>query len=156
MFPLELQLSALMRFLTDPAQTPNLKVKIATLRYLTQLAAMMDPGGVASVASSPSPGGSSDQFANALAKIISWTHTEMSMLGGKGGDIRKSAQQVLITLFNLNTPLVTMKLASLPKDYQVLARLDAFSCLTIAPLNTICTFFMLNYRKLHIVWFKVI
>lgn len=115
-FPLELQLSALMRFLTDPAQTPNLKVKVATLRYLTQLAAMMDPGGLSSVASSPSPGGGSDQFANALAKIISWTQTEL--MGGKGGDIRKSAQQALLTLFNLNTPLVTMKLASLPKDYQ--------------------------------------
>ncbi|XP_034257106.1 CLIP-associating protein 1-A isoform X3 [Thrips palmi] len=118
MFPLELQLSALMRFLTDPAQTPNLKVKVATLRYLTQLAAMMDPGGLAAAASNPSPGGGSDQFANALAKIISWTQTELSMLGGKGGDIRKAAQQALITLFNLNTPLVTMKLASLPKDYQ--------------------------------------
>lgn len=118
MFPLELQLSALMRFLTDPAQTPNLKVKVATLRYLTQLAAMMDPSGLASVASSPSPGGGSDQFTNALAKVISWTQTELTMLGGKSGDIRKSAQQALITLFNLNTPLVTMKLASLPKDYQ--------------------------------------
>ncbi|KAK3927671.1 CLIP-associating protein 2 [Frankliniella fusca] len=117
-FPLELQLSALMRFLTDPAQTPNLKVKVATLRYLTQLAAMMDPGGLSSVASFSSPGGGSDQFTNALAKIISWTQTELSMMGGKGGDIRKSAQQALITLFNLNTPLVTMKLASLPKDYQ--------------------------------------
>ena len=112
-------MSALMRFLTDPAQTPNVKVKKATLRYLTQLAAMMDPTGLASVASSPSPGGGSDQFTNALAKIISWTQTELSMLGGKGGDIQKSAQQALITLFNLNTPLVTRKLASLPKDYQV-------------------------------------
>lgn len=118
MFPLELQLSALMRFLTDPAQTPNFKVKVATLRYLTQLAAMMDPGGLAAAASNPSPGGGSDQFANALAKIISWTQTELSVLGSKGGEIRKAAQQALITLFNLNTPLVTMKLASLPKDYQ--------------------------------------
>jgi len=102
-------MNALMRFLTDPAQTPNIKVKVATLRYLTQLASMMDPSGF---------NGSGDQTAAALAKIISWTMSDVTGSASKTGDIKKAAQQALIALFNLNAPQVTKKMSTLSKEYQ--------------------------------------
>ncbi|CAB1320677.1 unnamed protein product [Coregonus sp. 'balchen'] len=48
----------------------------------------------------------------AVSRIITWT-TEP-----KSSDVRKAAQSVLISLFQLNTPEFTMLLAALPKTFQ--------------------------------------
>lgn len=91
-----------MRFLVDQTQTPNSKVKVAVLSYLTQLTAQMEPMHFSS--------GKDTRMA--LSKIIGWTND-------KSVDIRKAAQNTVIALFNLNTPEVTMLLSQLPKEYQV-------------------------------------
>ncbi|KAG7256610.1 hypothetical protein CRUP_027131, partial [Coryphaenoides rupestris] len=48
----------------------------------------------------------------AVSRIITWT-TEP-----KSSDVRKAAQVVLISLFELNTPEFTMLLGALPKTFQ--------------------------------------
>ncbi|XP_017158399.1 CLIP-associating protein 1-B-like isoform X9 [Poecilia reticulata] len=101
-FPLELQFNILMRFIVDQTQTPNLKVKVAILRYIEALARQMDPADFVN----------SSETRLAVSRIITWT-TEP-----KSADVRKAAQVVLIALFELNTPEFTMLLGALPKTFQ--------------------------------------
>jgi CLIP-associating protein 1/2 len=101
-------MNAVMRFLVDATQTPNSKVKVAILSFLTQLATHMEPSAFCPVTTS-----SRDSTPTALAKIIGWTGD------AKSGEIRKAAEAAVIALFNLNTPQVTMILAGLPAEYQV-------------------------------------
>uniref|UniRef100_H3C516 Cytoplasmic linker associated protein 1 n=1 Tax=Tetraodon nigroviridis TaxID=99883 RepID=H3C516_TETNG len=100
-FPYEQQFNILMRFIVDQTQTPNLKVKVAILRYIEALARQMDPAFV-----------NSSETRLAVSRIITWT-TEP-----KSSDVRKAAQVVLIALFELNTPEFTMLLGALPKTFQ--------------------------------------
>nr|XP_009292688.1 CLIP-associating protein 2 isoform X41 [Danio rerio] len=101
-FPNDLQFTILMRFTVDQTQTPNLKVKVAILKYIETLTLQMEP----------------QDFVNtgetrlAVSRIITWT-TEP-----KSSDVRKAAQSVLISLFQLNTPEFTMLLGALPKTFQ--------------------------------------
>ncbi|XP_023185218.1 CLIP-associating protein 1-A-like isoform X4 [Xiphophorus maculatus] len=101
-FPLELQFNILMRFIVDQTQTPNLKVKVAILRYIEALARQMDPADFVN----------SSETRLAVSRVITWT-TEP-----KSADVRKAAQVVLIALFELNTPEFTMLLGALPKTFQ--------------------------------------
>ncbi|XP_032412023.1 CLIP-associating protein 1-like isoform X1 [Xiphophorus hellerii] len=129
-FPLELQFNILMRFIVDQTQTPNLKVKVAILRYIEALARQMDPADFVN----------SSETRLAVSRVITWT-TEP-----KSADVRKTlhtwagedrssaaslpreghleerckqaAQVVLIALFELNTPEFTMLLGALPKTFQ--------------------------------------
>ncbi|XP_076008502.1 CLIP-associating protein 1-B-like isoform X2 [Genypterus blacodes] len=133
-FPFEQQFNILMRFIVDQTQTPNLKVKVAILRYIEALARQMDPGDFSN----------SSETRLAVSRIITWT-TEP-----KSSDVRKTlqnwagedfsgrpstvaslpgeanleerckqaAQVVLIALFELNTPEFTMLLGALPKTFQ--------------------------------------
>ncbi|XP_070405722.1 CLIP-associating protein 1 isoform X23 [Nothobranchius furzeri] len=101
-FPYELQFNILMRFIVDQTQTPNLKVKVAILRYIEALARQMDPADFVN----------SSETRLAVSRIITWT-TEP-----KSSDVRKAAQVVLIALFELNTPEFTMLLGALPKTFQ--------------------------------------
>uniref|UniRef100_A0A8C9VYK9 Cytoplasmic linker associated protein 2 n=1 Tax=Scleropages formosus TaxID=113540 RepID=A0A8C9VYK9_SCLFO len=101
-FPNDLQFTILMRFTVDQTQTPNLKVKVAILRYIETLALQMDPGDFVN----------SSETRLAVSRIITWT-TEP-----KSSDVRKAAQSVLISLFQLNTPEFTMLLGALPKTFQ--------------------------------------
>ncbi|XP_051642965.1 CLIP-associating protein 1 isoform X35 [Pseudopipra pipra] len=101
-FPFDQQFNILMRFIVDQTQTPNLKVKVAILKYIESLARQMDPTDF----------GNSSETRLAVSRIITWT-TEP-----KSSDVRKAAQIVLISLFELNTPEFTMLLGALPKTFQ--------------------------------------
>ncbi|XP_078008114.1 CLIP-associating protein 2 isoform X24 [Phascolarctos cinereus] len=101
-FPNDLQFNILMRFTVDQTQTPSLKVKVAILKYIETLAQQMDPGDFVN----------SSETRLAVSRIITWT-TEP-----KSSDVRKAAQAVLISLFELNTPEFTMLLGALPKTFQ--------------------------------------
>ncbi|XP_067891006.1 CLIP-associating protein 1a isoform X2 [Heterodontus francisci] len=133
-FPFDQQFNILMRFIVDQTQTPNLKVKVAILKYIERLARQMDPADFVN----------SSETRLAVSRIITWT-TEP-----KSSDVRKTvhswlsdevlarscsstsgpgeigleekckqaAQVVLISLFELNTPEFTMLLGALPKTFQ--------------------------------------
>ncbi|XP_077584433.1 CLIP-associating protein 1a isoform X16 [Stigmatopora nigra] len=101
-FPFDQQFNILMRFIVDQTQTPNLKVKVAILKYIECLARQMDPTDFVN----------SSETRLAVSRIITWT-TEP-----KSSDVRKAAQIVLISLFELNTPEFTMLLGALPKTFQ--------------------------------------
>ncbi|CDQ71123.1 unnamed protein product [Oncorhynchus mykiss] len=101
-FPFDHQFNILMRFIVDQTQTPNLKVKVAILKYIESLARQMDPTDFVN----------SSETRLAVSRIITWT-TEP-----KSSDVRKAAQVVLISLFELNTPEFTMLLGALPKTFQ--------------------------------------
>ncbi|XP_064182817.1 CLIP-associating protein 1a isoform X9 [Anguilla rostrata] len=101
-FPFDQQFNILMRFIVDQTQTPNLKVKVAILKYIESLARQMDPADFVN----------SSETRLAVSRIITWT-TEP-----KSSDVRKAAQVVLISLFELNTPEFTMLLGALPKTFQ--------------------------------------
>lgn len=62
-----------MRFIVDQTQTPNLKVKVAILRYIEALARQMDPADFVN----------SSETRLAVSRIITWT-TEP-----KSSDVRK-------------------------------------------------------------------
>ncbi|XP_047186175.1 CLIP-associating protein 2 isoform X16 [Scophthalmus maximus] len=101
-FPNDLQFTILMRFTVDQTQTPNLKVKVAILKYIETLTLQMEAPDFVN----------SSETRLAVSRIITWT-TEP-----KSSDVRKAAQLVLISLFQLNTPEFTMLLAALPKTFQ--------------------------------------
>uniref|UniRef100_A0A8C7FUP1 Cytoplasmic linker associated protein 2 n=1 Tax=Oncorhynchus kisutch TaxID=8019 RepID=A0A8C7FUP1_ONCKI len=107
-FPNDLQFTILMRFTVDQTQTPNLKVnvclsvKVAVLKYIETLTLQMEPQDFVN----------SSETRLAVSRVITWT-TEP-----KSSDVRKAAQSVLISLFQLNTPEFTMLLAALPKTFQ--------------------------------------
>uniref|UniRef100_A0A663N3V3 Cytoplasmic linker associated protein 1 n=1 Tax=Athene cunicularia TaxID=194338 RepID=A0A663N3V3_ATHCN len=79
-----------------------LDVKVAILKYIESLARQMDPTDFVN----------SSETRLAVSRIITWT-TEP-----KSSDVRKAAQIVLISLFELNTPEFTMLLGALPKTFQ--------------------------------------
>ncbi|XP_057683934.1 CLIP-associating protein 2 isoform X4 [Corythoichthys intestinalis] len=101
-FPNDLQFTILMRFTVDQTQTPNLKVKVAILRYIETLTLQMEAPDFVN----------SSETRLAVSRIITWTTDP------KSSDVRKAAQAVLIALFQLNTPEFSMLLAALPKTFQ--------------------------------------
>nr|XP_029135946.1 CLIP-associating protein 1-like [Labrus bergylta] len=133
-FPYEQQFNILMRFIVDQTQTPNLKVKVAILRYIEALARLMDPADFVN----------SSETRLAVSRIITWTTEPKSSdvrkslqnwagedfsgrastaasLPGEGNleeRCKQAAQVVLIALFELNTPEFTMLLGALPKTFQ--------------------------------------
>uniref|UniRef100_A0A4W6EYS3 Cytoplasmic linker associated protein 1 n=1 Tax=Lates calcarifer TaxID=8187 RepID=A0A4W6EYS3_LATCA len=127
-FPYEQQFNILMRFIVDQTQTPNLKVKVAILRYIEALARQMDPADFVN----------SSETRLAVSRIITWTtepkSSDVRKVGGLVGRpstvaslpgegnleerCKQAAQVVLIALFELNTPEFTMLLGALPKTFQ--------------------------------------
>ncbi|XP_028427792.1 CLIP-associating protein 1-B isoform X4 [Perca flavescens] len=133
-FSYEQQFNILMRFIVDQTQTPNLKVKVAILRYIEALARQMDPGDFVN----------SSETRLAVSRIITWTTepkssdvrktlhswagedfsgrpSTVASLPGEGNmeeRCKQAAQVVLIALFELNTPEFTMLLGALPKTFQ--------------------------------------
>ncbi|OAD54263.1 CLIP-associating protein 1 [Eufriesea mexicana] len=99
-FPGEQLLPAVMRYLTDPTQTPNSRVKVATLMFITQIAETAEPSAL------------NNSAGTALARLLDWSNDVKSQ------DVRRHAQNAVISLYNLNPPKVTMLLADLPKYYQ--------------------------------------
>ncbi|XP_066514879.1 CLIP-associating protein 1-like, partial [Hoplias malabaricus] len=133
-FPYDQQFNILMRFIVDQTQTPNLKVKVAILKYIESLARQMDPTDFVN----------SSETRLAVSRIITWTtepkssdvrktlHSwvseELSLRLGSLASLplegnledrcKQAAQMVLICLFELNTPEFTMLLGALPKTFQ--------------------------------------
>ncbi|TRZ03758.1 hypothetical protein DNTS_009747 [Danionella cerebrum] len=133
-FPFDQQFNILMRFIVDQTQTPNLKVKVAILKYIESLARQMDPADFVN----------SSETRLAVSRIITWTTEPKSsdvrktlhnwaceefsgrpsttaLLPGEGQleeRCKQAAQVVLISLFELNTPEFTMLLGALPKTFQ--------------------------------------
>uniref|UniRef100_UPI00358FFD98 CLIP-associating protein 1-like isoform X2 n=2 Tax=Myxine glutinosa TaxID=7769 RepID=UPI00358FFD98 len=101
-FPCELQFSILMRFIVDQTQSSSLKMKVAVLWYIEKLSKRMKPNDFANTS----------EARLAMSRIITWTSEPKSL------DVRKAAQAVLISLFDLNTPMYTMLLGALPKTFQ--------------------------------------
>lgn len=66
-----------MRFIVDQTQTPNLKVKVAILRYIEALARQMDPADFVN----------SSETRLAVSRVITWT-TEP-----KSSDVRKVGER---------------------------------------------------------------
>uniref|UniRef100_A0A8D3CCM9 Cytoplasmic linker associated protein 1a n=1 Tax=Scophthalmus maximus TaxID=52904 RepID=A0A8D3CCM9_SCOMX len=126
-FPFDQQFNILMRFIVDQTQTPNLKVKVAILKYIESLARQMDPTDFVN----------SSETRLAVSRIITWTTEPKSSDVRKVGQLsasstaallstesnqeercKQAAQVVLISLFELNTPEFTMLLGALPKTFQ--------------------------------------
>lgn len=101
-FSYEDQLMVIFKFLVDQTQTPNSKVKLATLQYLKSLVTLVESADI--------PVNKDSEMA--LAKIITWTSEP------KSGDIRRAAHQALVSMFNTHTPQMTQIVAKLPQVYQ--------------------------------------
>lgn len=106
-FPIPLQITLVYRFLLDTTQTPNTKVKVAVLNYLTSLCNMAEPNQF--VAKPPAK--------QVLLKIINFSQDM------KSSEIRNAAKICIVAMWNCNTPQVTMLLAELPKEQQDVASL---------------------------------
>ena len=101
-FSYEDQLAVIFKFLVDQTQTPNSKVKLATLQYLRSLVTLVESADV--------PTNKDSEMA--LAKIITWTSEP------KSADIRRAAHQAIVSMFNTHTPQMTLVLGKLPQVYQ--------------------------------------
>lgn len=102
-FDLDLQFKILIQFIKEnTTQTSNLKVKVAVLKFLQDIICLMEAVDFHTT----------EDLKHAVCKIVSFTAEPKSV------DVRKTAQAVLIALFNLNTPEFSMMLADLPKSIQ--------------------------------------
>jgi len=101
-FSYEEQLMVIFKFLVDQTQTPNSKVKLATLQYLKSLVTLVESADI--------PINKDSEMA--LAKIITWTSEP------KSGDIRRAAHQALVSMFNTHTPQMTTIVGKLPQVYR--------------------------------------
>ncbi|XP_050734473.1 CLIP-associating protein 2-like isoform X5 [Eriocheir sinensis] len=101
-FPCDQQFIVIMRFLVDQTQTPNSKVKVATLTYLKCLVDVMELGDLTASPDTPV----------ALAKILTWTADQKFL------DIRRAASAAFIAMFNCNMTEFTALLQQLPPACQ--------------------------------------
>uniref|UniRef100_A0A336MCT2 CSON009687 protein n=1 Tax=Culicoides sonorensis TaxID=179676 RepID=A0A336MCT2_CULSO len=106
-FPAELQMSCVFRILADNAQTPNVKTKHATVKFLSDLAQKYCK---------------SEQFVSthpadkAMVKIIQFAVDPKSM------ELRATARLCIVHLYNCNAASMTMLLSGLPKQSQDTAK----------------------------------
>ncbi len=109
-FPADLQVQSIFRFVVDPTQTPNTRVKLAALHYLIKLTTVADPGATFS------PSNSSKDYASvALNKIIGWAMTDNAK---STPELRKVSSEVILALFNLNPSQVARRFSEMPLEYQ--------------------------------------
>ena len=101
-FSYEEQLMVVFKFIVDQTQTPNSKVKLATLQYLKSLVTLVESADV--------PINKDSEMA--LAKIITWTAEP------KSADIRRAAHSSLVSMFNTHTPQMSSIVSNLPQMYQ--------------------------------------
>jgi CLIP-associating protein 1/2 len=110
-FPCDSQLTAVFKFLTDPTQTPNAKMKIFAMSYISKLAVTTDPGSAFPSAAD----GKKDYATLALTKMIGWT---MGNNIKQGPELRRAAQESILALYSLNASQITLRLSQLPEEYQ--------------------------------------
>ncbi|KRY60019.1 CLIP-associating protein 1 [Trichinella britovi] len=101
-FPIEAQFQALTRYLVDPTQTPNVKMKLNVLNYLNALIYSMQSSHLTDTA----------DMRMAISRIVQWTGEP------KSTEVRRTAQATLLALFSLNTAMFTQILSSFSKAYQ--------------------------------------
>ncbi|XP_055919466.1 CLIP-associating protein isoform X8 [Eupeodes corollae] len=106
-FPTDIQMKDVFRILSDSAQTPPTKTKIAILKFLTNLATSYCTAG-----DFPNQG----PVEKAILKIVQLAGDQKSV------ELRGQARLCLIALYNCNTPYMTQILSSLPKTCQDSAR----------------------------------
>lgn len=108
-FPTDLQMKDVFRILSDSAQTPCTKTRIAILKFLTSLANTY-------CKNTDFPGAEEGIVLpiveKALLKIVQMAGDQKSL------ELRNQARHCLIALYNLNTPQMTKVLSTLPKGYQ--------------------------------------
>jgi len=111
-FPCDFQLTAVFKFLTDPTQTPNVKIKIFAMSYISQLAVSADSGSIfVSVVN-----GKKDYATLALIKMIGWTMCNNNIK--QGSELRRASQEAILALYSLNASQITLRLSQLPEEYQ--------------------------------------
>ncbi|KAF2350464.1 Armadillo-type fold [Trinorchestia longiramus] len=101
-FPCDAQFQVIMRYLVDPTQTPNNKVKLSILTYLKCLVDGMERKDLSSSADTPV----------ALVKILTWTADQKSV------DIRRASAACFVAMFNCNQLEFTNLLHQLPSACQ--------------------------------------
>ncbi|KRY21969.1 CLIP-associating protein 1-B [Trichinella patagoniensis] len=101
-FPVEAQFQALTRYLVDPTQTPNVKMKLNVLNYLNALIYSMQSSHLTDTA----------DMRMAISRIVQWTGEP------KSTEVRRTAQATLLALFSLNTAMFSQILSSFSKAYQ--------------------------------------
>lgn len=107
-FPPEVQMQMVFRILSDVVQTPNVKARTATLRFLTKLAQ--------SYCTASQFTGNSIDADKAVSKIVQFTQDK------KSKELKEQACHCLIALYNCNPPAMTALLSQLPKSVQDVAR----------------------------------
>lgn len=106
-FPTDIQMKDVFRILSDSAQTPPTKTKIAILKFLTNLATSYCTAGDLPI---------QGPVEKAILKIVQLAGDQKSV------ELRGQARLCLIALYNCNTPNMTKILSSLPKTCQDSAR----------------------------------
>lgn len=91
-FPTDLQMQCVFRILSDSAQTPPIKTKIAILKFLTNLATSY-----CTAINFPNQ----NPYDKAISKIVQMSTDQ------KSAELRGQARQCLIALYNCNTPNVS-------------------------------------------------
>ncbi|XP_075748296.1 CLIP-associating protein 1-B isoform X5 [Rhipicephalus microplus] len=105
-FPHGDQFQAVVRYITDPTQTPNIKVKITILRYLMTLLHAMDSGDL--LVNTP-------ETHSMVAKIFAWIRDQ------KSPELKRHAQEVIVSIFKLRPGEINGLLSRLDPDNQALA-----------------------------------
>jgi len=105
-FPKLLQFNVLIQFISDNKLTPVLKVKITSLQYLLNLILQMDPSDL-----NCKQNNNKEEFDQFLIKIITWTEDK------KSAQLRSLSQDIILELFNLNTPEFCGIISQLPTNY---------------------------------------
>ncbi|KAH7951660.1 hypothetical protein HPB52_011145 [Rhipicephalus sanguineus] len=105
-FPHGDQFQAVVRYITDPTQTPNIKVKITILRYLMSLLQAMDSGDL--LVNTP-------ETHSMVAKIFAWIRDQ------KSPELKRHAQEVIVSIFKLRPAEINGLLSRLDPDNQALA-----------------------------------
>lgn len=110
-FPCDLQLTAVLKFLTDHTQTPNIYMKILAMNYILKLVAISDSRLIFSSAVD----GNRDYVALALEKMIGWTVDNNKK---QGPELKRATQKTIIALYSINASQITLRLSQLPENYQ--------------------------------------
>lgn len=101
-FSFESQLSSIARFLAEQSLAFNLRVRLAILDHLHSLMLLSEPHEFED----------SESCRQVALCVVQWTNEP------KSSEIRKAAKNVVVALFNLNTPEFSAVLSKLPRSIQ--------------------------------------
>ncbi|CAH1986214.1 unnamed protein product [Acanthoscelides obtectus] len=107
-FPMPALFAATYRFLVDATQTPNARVKVTALNFISQLCNGGGEEAAQHIATAPSAG-------QALMKIVTYAQD------AKSAETRAAARACIVAMWNCNTSQITMLLAELPTEAQEVA-----------------------------------